>query len=113
MFFYQVFTGIFTLEAVLKILAYGPIGYAKNLWNAFDFTIVLISLIELFLELTGSISGGTGLSVLRTLRLVSEKHFTALLNYYRIPVVAIVALVCHSRNYKMITIFLSWKTGVK
>ena len=58
---------IFTVEAALKITAYGPVGYIKNPWNDFDFIIVLISLVELF----GTIGGDVGLSVLRTLRLVS------------------------------------------
>ena len=67
----QVFTVIFTVEAVIKITAYGPVTYAKNLWNDFDFIIVVISLVELLIEVAGAAGGTNGLSVLRTLRLVS------------------------------------------
>ncbi|XP_075701680.1 voltage-dependent T-type calcium channel subunit alpha-1G isoform X7 [Rhinoderma darwinii] len=59
-----VFTSLFALEMVLKLLVYGPFGYIKNPYNIFDGIIVIISIWE--------ISGqqGGGLSVLRTFRLM-------------------------------------------
>ncbi|XP_075034031.1 voltage-dependent T-type calcium channel subunit alpha-1G isoform X1 [Mixophyes fleayi] len=59
-----VFTSLFALEMVLKLLVYGPFGYIKNPYNIFDGIIVIISVWE--------ISGqqGGGLSVLRTFRLM-------------------------------------------
>ncbi|CAH1792816.1 unnamed protein product [Owenia fusiformis] len=59
-----VFTGIFTAEAVLKLIALTPMVYFKNGWNCFDSFIVALSLIELPLE------GVSGLSVLRSFRLL-------------------------------------------
>ncbi|CAF4118553.1 unnamed protein product [Rotaria sp. Silwood2] len=59
-----VFTILFTIEMLFKIIAEGCLKYIKNLFNIFDGGIVLISLIELY---------GTkhsGLSVLRTFRLL-------------------------------------------
>lgn len=60
----QIFTGVFTLEALIKIVALGLLGYLKNKWNLFDITIVLLSLIELGLQ------DVKGLSILRSFRLV-------------------------------------------
>ena len=65
----QVFTAVFTLECVFKLLALGPAKYFREPWNAFDFAVVSFSLIELYQELEGS-GGGGGLSVLRSFRLV-------------------------------------------
>ncbi|XP_076312220.1 voltage-dependent T-type calcium channel subunit alpha-1G-like [Tachypleus tridentatus] len=59
-----VFTGIFGLEMVLKILAEGLFGYISNGFNVFDGIIVIISVVELCQ------SSGSGLSVLRTFRLL-------------------------------------------
>ena len=62
-----IFTGIFTCEAILKIIAMTPAKYLKNGWNVFDAFIVSISLVEL------GLANVKGLSVLRSFRLVSKK----------------------------------------
>ncbi|XP_034550388.1 sodium channel, voltage-gated, type I-like, alpha [Notolabrus celidotus] len=59
-----VFTGIFTAEMVLKILAMDPYHYFQVGWNIFDAIIVSLSLMELSLESVG------GMSVLRSFRLL-------------------------------------------
>ena len=69
-FFFQIFTVIFILEAVLKIFALGPVVYASDPWNDFDFIIVFISIVELILSISRTSRQATGLTVLRTLRLV-------------------------------------------
>ena len=60
-----VFTGIFTTEALLKIIAMAPVKYLKDGWNVFDMFIVTLSLVEL------GLANIKGLSVLRSFRLVS------------------------------------------
>uniref|UniRef100_A0A3B4V6V8 Sodium channel protein n=1 Tax=Seriola dumerili TaxID=41447 RepID=A0A3B4V6V8_SERDU len=60
----QVFTGIFTAEMVLKIIALDPYYYFQEGWNIFDGIIVSLSLIELCLE------NVVGMSVLRSFRLL-------------------------------------------
>uniref|UniRef100_A0A8C0EKJ8 Sodium channel protein n=1 Tax=Bubo bubo TaxID=30461 RepID=A0A8C0EKJ8_BUBBB len=45
----QVFTGIFTAEMILKIIALDPYYYFQQHWNIFDSIIVTLSLIELSL----------------------------------------------------------------
>lgn len=62
--FSQVFTGIFTAEMVLKIIALDPYFYFQQGWNIFDSLIVSLSLMEL------GLSNVEGLSVLRSFRLV-------------------------------------------
>ncbi|KAH0621445.1 hypothetical protein JD844_022773 [Phrynosoma platyrhinos] len=60
-----VFTGIFTAEMVLKIIAMDPYYYFQEGWNVFDSIIVSLSLMEL------GLSNIEGLSVLRSFRLVN------------------------------------------
>ncbi|XP_070596106.1 voltage-dependent T-type calcium channel subunit alpha-1G isoform X2 [Erythrolamprus reginae] len=59
-----VFTSLFALEMLLKLLVYGPFGYIKNPYNIFDGIIVVISVWEIVGQ------QGGGLSVLRTFRLM-------------------------------------------
>ncbi|NXE14343.1 SCN5A protein, partial [Lophotis ruficrista] len=68
-----VFTGIFTAEMILKIIALDPYYYFQQHWNIFDSIIVTLSLIELSLPKHKGKKerrkGGT-LSVLRSFRLL-------------------------------------------
>uniref|UniRef100_A0A8C5H2C7 Sodium channel protein type 3 subunit alpha-like n=1 Tax=Gouania willdenowi TaxID=441366 RepID=A0A8C5H2C7_GOUWI len=59
-----VFSGIFTAEMVLKIIAMDPYFYFQTGWNIFDSIIVCLSLMEL------GLSDVEGLSVLRSFRLL-------------------------------------------
>ncbi|CAF4218965.1 unnamed protein product [Rotaria socialis] len=58
------FTTVFTFECTLKLIAMAPAEFFKNGWNAFDFVIVSVSLIEL------GLANVKGLSVLRSFRLL-------------------------------------------
>uniref|UniRef100_A0A3Q2YQZ6 Calcium voltage-gated channel subunit alpha1 H n=1 Tax=Hippocampus comes TaxID=109280 RepID=A0A3Q2YQZ6_HIPCM len=60
----MVFTSLFSLEMLLKVVALGLFGYIKNPYNGFDSIIVIISVWEIVGEADG------GLSVLRTFRLL-------------------------------------------
>ncbi|CAF1587688.1 unnamed protein product, partial [Adineta ricciae] len=59
-----IFTSIFTVESILKIIALTPGKFYRNGWNVFDFLIVTVSLIEL------GLANVKGLSVLRSFRLL-------------------------------------------
>uniref|UniRef100_A0A8C4VW04 Sodium channel protein n=1 Tax=Gopherus evgoodei TaxID=1825980 RepID=A0A8C4VW04_9SAUR len=59
-----VFTGIFTAEMVLKLIALDPYNYFQQGWNIFDSIIVTLSLVEL------GLANVQGLSVLRSFRLL-------------------------------------------
>ena len=52
------FTGVFTLEAIIKIIGLGFKGYFSKGWNVFDFIIVVISYVTLIIGLT--VSGAVG-----------------------------------------------------
>uniref|UniRef100_A0AAY4EY76 Voltage-dependent L-type calcium channel subunit alpha n=1 Tax=Denticeps clupeoides TaxID=299321 RepID=A0AAY4EY76_9TELE len=81
---------IFTVEAFLKVIAYGllchPNAYLRNGWNLLDFIIVVVGLFSAILEQATKVEGGTPIGgkaagfdvkalrafrVLRPLRLVS------------------------------------------
>ena len=62
----QVFTGIFTAEMFLKLIAMDPYYYFQEGWNIFDGFIVSLSLMEL------GLADVEGLSVLRSFRLVFQ-----------------------------------------
>lgn len=77
--FFQVFTGIFTAEMVLKLIAMDPYYYFQQGWNIFDGVIVCLSLMEL------GLADVEGLSVLRSFRLVTEicnAHSVRILSSY-------------------------------
>lgn len=51
----MVFTGIFAMESIMKILAFGVYfngenSYLKNAWNLMDFSIVCLSILSLSLS---------------------------------------------------------------
>ena len=65
---------IFTVEALIKILAEGkqPFNYFKNPWNVFDFIIVFACLLEPFLHFGGAFLPVLRLArILRVLRLIT------------------------------------------
>ncbi len=59
------FTIFFLLEVVLKLVAFGPTGFARDRFNLFDAAVVVASLVELAVA-----NGGGVVSVLRSVRLV-------------------------------------------
>uniref|UniRef100_A0A674JA29 Sodium channel protein n=1 Tax=Terrapene triunguis TaxID=2587831 RepID=A0A674JA29_9SAUR len=59
----MVFTGIFTAEMILKIVALDPYYYFQQRWNIFDSLIVTLSLIELGLPKSKGRKGGRIISL--------------------------------------------------
>ena len=59
------FTSVFTIEAVLKIIGLGVKEFCKERFNIFDAVVVIISLVELVI----SDGGGGAVSALRAFRL--------------------------------------------
>ena len=47
-FFNNIFVAIFTMEAVIKLIGYGPTYYFYKDWNKFDFIIVILSIASLY-----------------------------------------------------------------
>ena len=66
----QVFTWIFIAEMTSKLLAYGPAKYVGDRMNILDGCVVILSIIEIVIEETGSGNEGAGgnLQAFRTVR---------------------------------------------
>ncbi|KAG2498044.1 hypothetical protein HYH03_003805 [Edaphochlamys debaryana] len=64
-----VFTAIFTVEASLKLIAFGPRTYFRDAWNAFDFFVTLISVASVAMDFSDAQSLSF-MPVLRVLRVV-------------------------------------------
>lgn len=66
------FVGIFTVEAILKIIGLNPYQYFRRHWNKFDFTLVLLS----YVGMIGSLGGVAGIfrifRVARIFRLIKS-----------------------------------------
>lgn len=75
----QFFTATFAIEATFKLIAISPKFYFREGWNIFDFIIVFLSLLELGLE------GVSGLSVLRSFRLVCPPKLFFFPSLFRSP----------------------------
>ena len=75
-----VFAGIFTVEAVIKIIAQGK-EYFRESWNIFDFIVVIATLIGILLDLTTSVQTGgkttliRAFRVIRVFRIIKRFHF--------------------------------------
>jgi len=64
-----IFTAVFFLEMVFKMLGLFWREYFRESFNQFDFLIVMVSLVELVIELADLSNGSSGLSALRAFRL--------------------------------------------
>ena len=64
-----VFSGIFTIEAIIRIVGLGPKKYFTEKWNIFDFIIIIGSYISLIIEQTTSYSLGVQTTILRAFRI--------------------------------------------
>uniref|UniRef100_A0A674P904 Voltage-dependent L-type calcium channel subunit alpha n=1 Tax=Takifugu rubripes TaxID=31033 RepID=A0A674P904_TAKRU len=50
----MVFTGVFTVEMILKLIAFKPRGYVRDPWNVFDALVVIGSVVDIILSDSGS-----------------------------------------------------------
>ncbi|XP_048875915.1 probable voltage-dependent N-type calcium channel subunit alpha-1B isoform X1 [Brienomyrus brachyistius] len=69
-FLNMIFTALFSLECIFKIIAFGPLNYMKDSWNVFDFVTVLGSITDILVTEIKMISKDKqiNLSVLRLFR---------------------------------------------
>uniref|UniRef100_M3ZYX6 Voltage-dependent N-type calcium channel subunit alpha n=1 Tax=Xiphophorus maculatus TaxID=8083 RepID=M3ZYX6_XIPMA len=66
-----IFTGLFTLECILKIIAFNPLNYLKEPWNVFDFVTVIGSITDiLFTEINNKMINLSFLRLFRAARLI-------------------------------------------
>lgn len=64
-----IFTFIFMIEAIMKIIALKT-TYFKDNWNKFDFIIAVISIIGIILDYTTQVTVGGKATIIRTFRVV-------------------------------------------
>ncbi|KAJ3443444.1 two pore channel [Anaeramoeba flamelloides] len=79
------FVSIFTLEMVCKMIGYGLRRYFKDIWNRFDFLIVVLSFIGLIIVISGKKSLFSFISfvtILRTLSLLKTINLSKKLRKY-------------------------------
>ena len=80
-----IFTILFTLEAILKIIAYGAVYFTSS-WNNFDFFVVISSLFEILLTYLSSSSFQiltVGPQLARVLRILRVSRLLRLINKYK------------------------------
>uniref|UniRef100_A0A6Q2XZY1 Voltage-dependent N-type calcium channel subunit alpha n=1 Tax=Esox lucius TaxID=8010 RepID=A0A6Q2XZY1_ESOLU len=66
-----VFTALFSLECILKIIAFGPLNYLKDAWNVFDFVTVLGSITDILVtEINDRLLNLSFLRLFRAARLI-------------------------------------------
>uniref|UniRef100_A0A8C2SMA6 Voltage-dependent N-type calcium channel subunit alpha-1B n=1 Tax=Capra hircus TaxID=9925 RepID=A0A8C2SMA6_CAPHI len=63
-----VFTSMFSMECVLKIIAFGVLNYFRDAWNVFDFVTVLGSITDILCNLFSLQNNFINLSFLRLFR---------------------------------------------
>lgn len=92
-----IFTAIFMVEAIVKIIAYGFDAYFKDSWNLFDFIIVLSSILSIIVTLStkinirGAVTIIRAFRVLRVLRLVKRaKSLNMIFNTFLISLPGLV-----------------------
>ncbi|XP_045432004.1 voltage-dependent P/Q-type calcium channel subunit alpha-1A isoform X6 [Pipistrellus kuhlii] len=63
-----VFTSLFSLECLLKVMAFGILNYFRDAWNIFDFVTVLGSITDILVTEFGNSNNFINLSFLRLFR---------------------------------------------
>ena len=85
-----IFVAIFMVEAIIKMVGFGPRGYFREAWNCFDFAIVVSSAIGLIVDMSTGPSvaewadtsgSGSQASMLRLFRIVRLFRFLRFLKY--------------------------------
>ncbi|XP_054440719.1 voltage-dependent N-type calcium channel subunit alpha-1B [Pteronotus mesoamericanus] len=64
----MVFTSMFSMECVLKIIAFGVLNYFRDAWNVFDFVTVLGSITDILVTEVAETNNFINLSFLRLFR---------------------------------------------
>jgi len=69
-----IFTALFTVEMIVKLIAFTPRHYFKDLWNAFDGIIVIGSLVDIIMNLVDTLNkkerGGMKVNFFRLFRVM-------------------------------------------
>jgi len=80
-----IFTGVFIIEAILKLLAFGS-SYFNSSWNVFDFCVVCASIVDIAMGMLDSSSLSflrVGPQLARVLRVLRVSRVFRLMNKFR------------------------------
>uniref|UniRef100_A0A4W5NIP5 Voltage-dependent L-type calcium channel subunit alpha n=1 Tax=Hucho hucho TaxID=62062 RepID=A0A4W5NIP5_9TELE len=66
----MVFTGVFTVEMILKLIAFRPRGYFGDAWNVFDALVVIGSVIDIILSQNTEDSARISITFFRLFRVM-------------------------------------------
>ncbi|XP_029813807.1 sodium channel protein type 5 subunit alpha-like [Manacus vitellinus] len=99
----EVFTLIFTLEMILKIIALDPYYYFQNKWNVFDSLVVLI----------GLLSFGTILSPFRVIRIFKLAKYWPALNTLMKIILKLFGALSNLTLVLAITVFICAVLGMQ
>ncbi len=78
-----VFTLIFIFEAVLKLIAFGVEDYFYEDWNKFDFTVVILDIVDIFFIFYGREGSGFAFTGLfKTLQVMRVFRIIRVIRYY-------------------------------
>ena len=104
------FTTLFTLEAVVKVVAMGFIldktSYLKDGWNVMDFTVVIISIIS---AMPGM---GNGVSSLRVIRVLRPLRAMSILPGMRVLIGTMIAAIPMIANVMLFCLFFFTVFGI-
>ncbi|XP_028265127.1 voltage-dependent L-type calcium channel subunit alpha-1D [Parambassis ranga] len=66
----MVFTGVFTVEMILKLVAFKPRGYVGDAWNVFDALVVIGSVVDIILSQNTEDSARISITFFRLFRVM-------------------------------------------
>ncbi|XP_039655695.1 voltage-dependent L-type calcium channel subunit alpha-1D isoform X9 [Perca fluviatilis] len=66
----MVFTGVFTVEMILKLIAFKPRGYVGDAWNVFDALVVIGSVVDIVLSQNTEDSARISITFFRLFRVM-------------------------------------------
>ena len=105
-----VFTAIFTLECILKIIAYGFIlednTYLRDPWNWLDFIVVITGLLSYFPSISAN------LLALRTFRLIRPLRAMSSLPRMRVFVSTLISSIIDLTNVFLLLLFFMILFGI-
>ncbi|XP_017593590.1 PREDICTED: voltage-dependent P/Q-type calcium channel subunit alpha-1A-like [Corvus brachyrhynchos] len=103
--FNNVFTSLFSLECLLKIMAFGVLNYFRDAWNVFDFVTVLGSITDILVtEFGNNFINLSFLRLFRAARLIKllRQGYTirillwTFVQSFKVPPETLIASQCHT-----------------
>lgn len=98
---------LFVLEMLCKILGFGPKLYFYDKFNRFDFTIVIVSLVEMIYDLSSTISNRKGIvSAFRAFRMIRIFKLARSWKSFQIMIIKIGNTIKDVANYSVLLLIV-------